>query len=321
MATIRQIEIFLHLAQVLHFNRAAEDLKISQAALSKEIGKLETSLGCQLFDRSDRWAIRLSSAGRAYQAAVAKLPEILNSAQQLALRAARGERGELSVAIANLMYDYLQLEDVLRAMHEKFPEVKIIIRDCLSSPLVYEQVKSGQADIGFMSVNQTGRYAEELRRIKLMELPMNLAFPKNHPLADKKDLHLSDLTNCNFILPPMEHILMHVVDISHPNFEEHIKVVEETLKDIKAIDKPIFVVFNKIDAYRYEEYDEFSLTPKQQINYTLEEFKNSWIAKENTPCIFISAREKIGIDKLRGDLYKMVAEIHAGRYPFDNFLW
>ena len=116
-------------------------------------------------------------------------------------------------------------------------------------------------------------------------------------------------------------ILMHVVDISHPNFEEHIKVVEETLKDIKAIDKPIFVVFNKIDAYRYEEYDEFSLEPKKQINYTLEEFKNSWIAKENTPCIFISAREKIGIDKLRGDLYKMVAEIHAGRYPFDNFLW
>ena len=116
-------------------------------------------------------------------------------------------------------------------------------------------------------------------------------------------------------------ILMHVVDISHPNFEEHIKVVEETLKDIKAIDKPVFVVFNKIDAYRYEEYDEFSLEPKQQINYTLEEFKNSWIAKENTPCIFISAKEKVGIDKLRGDLYKMVAEIHAGRYPFDNFLW
>ena len=116
-------------------------------------------------------------------------------------------------------------------------------------------------------------------------------------------------------------ILMHVVDISHPNFEDHIRVVEETLKDIKAIDKPIFVVFNKIDAYRYEEYDEFSLEPKRQENYTLDEFKNSWIAKENTPCIFISAREKIGIDKLRSDLYKMVAEIHAGRYPFDNFLW
>ena len=116
-------------------------------------------------------------------------------------------------------------------------------------------------------------------------------------------------------------ILMHVVDISHPNFEEHIRVVEETLKDIKAINKPIFVVFNKIDAYRYEEYDEFSLEPRKPENYTLEEFKNSWIAKENTPCIFISAKNKTGIDKLRGDLYKMVAEIHAGRYPFDNFLW
>lgn len=116
-------------------------------------------------------------------------------------------------------------------------------------------------------------------------------------------------------------ILMHVVDISHPNFEEHISVVEQTLKEINAIDKPIFVVFNKIDAYRQEEYDEFSLEPKRQEHYTLEEFKNSWMSKEHTPCIFISAKEKIGIDKLRNDLYKMVAEIHAGRYPFDNFLW
>src|SRR5574344_1458240 len=115
-------------------------------------------------------------------------------------------------------------------------------------------------------------------------------------------------------------ILMHVVDISHPNFEEHIRVVEETLKDIKAINKPIFVVFNKIDAYRYEEYDEFSLTPKKPENYTLEEFKNSWIAKENTPCIFISAKNKTGIDKLRSNLYKMVDINHPGRHPFHNFL-
>lgn len=116
-------------------------------------------------------------------------------------------------------------------------------------------------------------------------------------------------------------ILMHVVDISHPNHKEHIRVVNETLRDIGAINKPIFVVFNKIDAYRHEEYDEFSLEPKKPENYTLEEYKNSWIAKENTPCIFISAKQKIGIDKLRSDLYKMVAEIHAGRYPFNNFLW
>ena len=116
-------------------------------------------------------------------------------------------------------------------------------------------------------------------------------------------------------------ILVHVVDISHPGFEEQMEVVEQTLRNIKADNKPVYVVFNKVDAYTYEEYDEFSLEPKGKNNRSLDELKNSWIAKEKTPCIFISAKDKIGIDKLRNDIYKMVAEIHAGRYPFNNFLW
>lgn len=116
-------------------------------------------------------------------------------------------------------------------------------------------------------------------------------------------------------------VLLHVVDISAPDFEEQMQTVEQTLKDIKADNKPVFVIFNKIDAYSYESYDEFSIKPKEKINYTLEELKNSWIAEEKTPCVFISAREKIGLQKLRNDLYKIVAEIHAGRYPFNNFLW
>lgn len=116
-------------------------------------------------------------------------------------------------------------------------------------------------------------------------------------------------------------ILLHVVDISHPGFEEQMEVVENTLRDIGASNKPVFVIFNKIDTYEYEEYDEFSLEPKTAENYSLEELKNSWIAQDKTPCIFISAKERINIDKLRNDIYKMVAEIHAGRYPFNNFLW
>ena len=116
-------------------------------------------------------------------------------------------------------------------------------------------------------------------------------------------------------------ILMHVVDISHPNFEEQIKVVKQTLQEIGAGDKPTFMIFNKIDAYKYVEQDEFSIEEKKPENYSLEELKHSWMYKENTPAIFISAREKLHIDKLRNDLYKMVAEIHAGRWPFDNFLW
>lgn len=116
-------------------------------------------------------------------------------------------------------------------------------------------------------------------------------------------------------------ILLHVVDISHEGFEEQMDVVEKTLRDIGASDKPVYVVFNKIDNYTYEEYDEFSLEPKNKRNRTLDELKNSWIADEKSPCIFISAKEKINIEKLKNDIYKMVAEIHAGRYPFNNFLW
>lgn len=116
-------------------------------------------------------------------------------------------------------------------------------------------------------------------------------------------------------------ILVHVVDISHPGFEEQMDVVEKTLMEIEANNKPVYVVFNKIDAYKYEEYDEFSLTPKGKENRTLDELKNSWIAKEKTPCVFISAKNKTNIEKLRSDIYKMVAEIHSGRYPFNNFLW
>lgn len=116
-------------------------------------------------------------------------------------------------------------------------------------------------------------------------------------------------------------ILVHVVDVSHPDYAEQMEVVEKTLKDISASDKPIYVIFNKTDAYEYEQYDEFSLEPKTEKNYSLEEVKYKWINDKKIPCIFISAIKKEGIEKLRDDIYKMVAEIHAGRYPFNNFLW
>lgn len=116
-------------------------------------------------------------------------------------------------------------------------------------------------------------------------------------------------------------ILVHVVDVSHPDYEEQMEVVEKTLSDISASDKPIYVIFNKTDAYEHEEYDEFSLEPKTEKNLTLQEVKYKWINDKKIPCIFISAIRKEGIEKLRDDIYKMVAEIHAGRYPFNNFLW
>ncbi len=116
-------------------------------------------------------------------------------------------------------------------------------------------------------------------------------------------------------------ILMHVVDISHPNYEQQIKVVNDTLEEIGAGSKPIFMVFNKIDAYKYEGKSEFDFTDTKHGNLSLRELEESWIAKENSPAIFISAKEKRGIEKLRNDIYKMVSMVITGRYPFNDFLW
>ncbi len=116
-------------------------------------------------------------------------------------------------------------------------------------------------------------------------------------------------------------ILVHVVDVSAPDFEEQMQVVQNTLADIGAADKPQYLVFNKIDRYEPEPWDEFSLTPKGPRNRTLEELKSEWLDSRKTPCIFISALSRDGLPKLREDIYKMVSEIHAGRWPFNNFLW
>ena len=116
-------------------------------------------------------------------------------------------------------------------------------------------------------------------------------------------------------------VLVHVVDISAPDFEEQMSVVEKTLRDIGAGDKPQYVIFNKIDQYEFEPWDEFSLKPKGKENRTLEDIKKEWIEDRKVPCIFMSALSREGLPKLRSDIYKMVAEIHAGRWPFNNFLW
>jgi GTP-binding protein HflX len=116
-------------------------------------------------------------------------------------------------------------------------------------------------------------------------------------------------------------ILVHVVDISHPNFEDHINVVNQTLTDIKAFDKPTLLVFNKIDAYTFEEKDADDLTPATRRNVSLPELKTSWMSKLNTPCIFISAANRENVDELRDVLYKMVKDMHVIRYPYNNLLY
>jgi len=117
-------------------------------------------------------------------------------------------------------------------------------------------------------------------------------------------------------------ILIHVVDISHPSFEDHFNVVNDTLAELGASDKPTLIVFNKIDQYTYVELEEDDLSPRTKENYSLEELKNTWMSKmgkEN--CLFLSALKKENIEEFRDTVYEQVKRTHAVRYPYNNFLY
>ena len=116
-------------------------------------------------------------------------------------------------------------------------------------------------------------------------------------------------------------LLVHVVDISHPEFEDHIRVVENTLKDLDSADKPSIMIFNKIDNYRWVEKEEDDLTPQSKENISLEELERTWMARLKDDCVFISAKENTNIKKLRDDLYARVKQLHVQKYPYNDFLY
>ena len=116
-------------------------------------------------------------------------------------------------------------------------------------------------------------------------------------------------------------LLVHVVDISHPDFEEQIEVVNQTLKDLDSADKPMVLVFNKIDNYHWVEKEADDLTPMTRENVTLDELRRTWMAKMSDNCIFISARERENIDHFRDVLYRKIRELHVQKYPYNDFLY
>lgn len=116
-------------------------------------------------------------------------------------------------------------------------------------------------------------------------------------------------------------VLVHVVDISHSGFEEQIEVVNQTLEEIKVNDKPIIMVFNKIDAYQFVKKDEDDLTPIEKENWSLEDLKASWMGNSSMPSFFISAKEKENIEEFKQAMYDSIKRLHALRYPYNNFLY
>ena len=116
-------------------------------------------------------------------------------------------------------------------------------------------------------------------------------------------------------------LLLHVVDISHPDFEEQINVVENTLKDLGCADKPSMIVFNKIDQYHWVDKEADDLTPISRENIPLDELRRTWMARLNENCLFISARERVNLIEFRDTLYNKVRELHVQKYPYNDFLY
>ena len=116
-------------------------------------------------------------------------------------------------------------------------------------------------------------------------------------------------------------LLLHIVDISHPDFEEQIRVVEKTLADLGCADKPSMIIFNKVDAYRWVEKDADDLTPATRENVSLDDLIHTWMTRLSGDCLFISARERTGFDTLKQVLYNKVRELHVQKYPYNDFLY
>lgn len=116
-------------------------------------------------------------------------------------------------------------------------------------------------------------------------------------------------------------LLLHIVDVSHPNFEEQLEVVNQTLKEIDPQEKPMVLVFNKMDAFTYVPKEEDDLAPVKRENVSLEELKKTWMAKMHDNCIFVSAKEKQNIDGLKALMYEKIKAIHTERYPYNDFLY
>ncbi len=116
-------------------------------------------------------------------------------------------------------------------------------------------------------------------------------------------------------------ILIHIVDISHPSFEEQVQIVNQTLSEIDDSPKPMLLVFNKVDAFSYVKKEEDDLTPKIRENFSLEDWEQTWMAKNECDCIFISAKKKDNIEELKSKLYDMVKEIHVRRFPYNDYLF
>lgn len=204
MITLNQLKNFLCLAQMLHFARAAQKLGITQAALSRDIKKLEKEVGCLLFDRSDKWNITLTASGSAYYEKVKDFPKTLENAKNDAWKAFRGETGTLRIMVHPSIYNQVDMSLVFQTMLARWPDVRLRISDAISK-VAAVALDNGECDIAFYSTTYFPKNTNAHFMAKEMfTTPFVLAIPANHRLAKKENISVTDLSNCRFILPPKE---------------------------------------------------------------------------------------------------------------------
>lgn len=204
MVSLKQIQNFLVLAETLHFARAAALLGISQATLSSEIKIMERKLGIQLFDRSDKWAIKLTVAGQSYYTGIKNIPAEIHNAHKNAVKSARGETGQISVAVSTITYDYINLGKICKKMTERYPEVKLKILDMPFALNRFDCLTSGKADAAIFAGSCNLAMPEGFTAKNLMPLEFALALPRKSRLAEIHPLRIEDLKNAHFVLPPVE---------------------------------------------------------------------------------------------------------------------
>ena len=204
MVSLKQIQNFLVLAKVLHFAKAAAQLNISQATLSCEIKKLEKSLGIELFDRSNKWDVKLTTAGEAYYNGVQNIPGAISEARQEAIKRARGTSGSLTAAVSSAAYDFIDLGATCKKIRNSYPEIQLKILDLPSAKNRLDILFHGNADAAIFIGDKERELPDGFALMPLIPLTTAIALPRQSRWAKMKKLDIADLKNAHFILPPRE---------------------------------------------------------------------------------------------------------------------
>jgi GTP-binding protein HflX len=306
---------------------------------ASQLRNLEKLLSCKILDRTnlilDIFAKRAHTAHACTQVELAQYQYLLprHTRMWTHLERQRGGIGMRGPGETEIETDRRIIRDKIALLKEKLKEIdkqKIIQRSNRGKMVRVALV--GYTNVGKSTImnalSKSEVFAEDklfatldttVRKVVIKNLPFLLSdtvgFIRKlpHGLIESFKSTLDETRESD--------ILLHIVDISHPGFENQIEVVNQTLSEIGVAEKKIILIFNKIDAYTYIQKDADDLTPIEQKNFTLEQLKNTWMAQINHPAIFISAKQKDNWEELKDLLYEEVKQIHIQRFPYNDFLY